>query len=786
MVLFDWLCSLRPMFSGAMNRRFRFRRSQTNQYPLLARRAQRFHGIAADTLEERLSPGNLAVGGTSDSAWHDRANEERESTNSGREPSSNKSESKTTISETRSIGSGRVNEPQRSIDVDGKLRFDAPVELSAGLLSPQLSSPLDSGAMGTTERATPPARLSPEFAGSGAFVSGEKSCSGGPHAPWEQPVGGSSGNGDSPWPVRGKSAASGGNGSAAGNASANSAAFGGATNGSATDNPAAVGSTPPTASSSNAPVSNAPALTTSTAVSDSGGSSTVISVPTQNSTGWIFSEHGGSATGKGSGAIDAGSVKLVEGDSFHVLAERAITIPENPGTLTFQYQDPEFSTLTTHDINDAFEVALVGSDGRSLVPTYDLRRDAFFNLTAGQSVALGATTSLDTQDLRVSLDISELPAGTEGRIIFRLVNNDQTTDTTVRIFGETQAPGVFAELANDTAPAGSTNASFDSDGITTDPTMTVTVSGDVELLQVKLDGGTFENITSSVANGLFLYRPGDLAAGLHEFVFRATSSAGISTDSVLSFTYDIGPTAVITGDTLVTAGSTVMFSSDRSTLNSAEIYRRTWLLPDGSTTSEVSAEYPFSEAGVFPVSLTLVDIAGATHTAVVNVEVAPVIEAAKFTVVDETSLKLFHYSASGTLVSESSLVRGNTGNTDPRGVTSNLVGDTYWVVDSNKKVYVYNQDGTLRGSWKAKGIQDPRDIATDGVSIWIVDEQNGPKLLRFAGAAARTSGSQTANKTFSLDVRNAEPTGLVFRDNSLWVTNAAGRSDSNDDDHDDH
>ena len=43
----------------------------------------------------------------------------------------------------------------------------------------------------------------------------------------------------------------------------------------------------------------------------------------------------------------------------------------------------------------------------------------------------------------------------------------------------------------------------------------------------------------------------------------------------------------------------------------------------------------------------------------------------------------------------------NTGNTAPRGAASTIAGDKTWVVDANRKVYVYNNSGGLLGSWTA-------------------------------------------------------------------------------------
>lgn len=93
---------------------------------------------------------------------------------------------------------------------------------------------------------------------------------------------------------------------------------------------------------------------------------TDLSVPTRGLDGWESFEHGGSAAGKGSVATDADAVVLTEGDSFEVLAERPVSIPVDPGQLTFRYEELSFSTPSAHDIHDAFEVALIGADGKSL------------------------------------------------------------------------------------------------------------------------------------------------------------------------------------------------------------------------------------------------------------------------------------------------------------------------------------------------------------------------------------------------------------------------------------
>ena len=71
----------------------------------------------------------------------------------------------------------------------------------------------------------------------------------------------------------------------------------------------------------------------------------------------------------------------------------------------------------------------------------------------------------------------------------------------------------------------------------------------------------------------------------------------------------------------------------------------------------------------------------------------------KFYVVNDASTdRTYEYTATGGAVENYAL---NSGNTAPRGAASTAAGDKVWVVDANKKVYVYNTSGGLLGSWTA-------------------------------------------------------------------------------------
>ena len=145
--------------------------------------------------------------------------------------------------------------------------------------------------------------------------------------------------------------------------------------------------------------------------------------------------------------------------------------------------------------------------------------------------------------------------------------------------------------------------------------------------------------------------------------------------------------------------------------------------------------------------------------------------ATKFYVVNDATQNLtYEYNVSGMSVESYSL---NTGNTAPRGAASTIAGDKTWVVDANRKVYVYNNSGGLLGSWTAGTLATTatvEGIATNGTDVWIVDAKSD-KVYKYAGAATRLSGSQNAASSFSLNSANTSPKDIVTDGVNLWVVN---------------
>ena len=61
-------------------------------------------------------------------------------------------------------------------------------------------------------------------------------------------------------------------------------------------------------------------------------------------------------------------------------------------------------------------------------------------------------------------------------------------------------------------------------------------------------------------------------------------------------------------------------------------------------------------------------------------------------------------------------------------------------------------------------------IATNGTDVWIVDAYSD-KVYKYTGAASRTSGSQNAASSFSLNSANKSPKDIVTDGVNLWVVN---------------
>ena len=137
---------------------------------------------------------------------------------------------------------------------------------------------------------------------------------------------------------------------------------------------------------------------------------------------------------------------------------------------------------------------------------------------------------------------------------------------------------------------------------------------------------------------------------------------------------------------------------------------------------------------------------------------------------DGSADRTYEYGASGTAIENYTV---SSGNTAPRGAASTAAGTQVWVADANRKVYLYNTSGYLQGSWSAGTLSSTAEvegITTNGTDVWIVDNKTD-KVFRYANAASRTSGSQNAASSFSLNGSNTNAKDIVTDGTYLWVVN---------------
>ncbi|MEZ6062951.1 MAG: Ig-like domain-containing protein [Planctomycetaceae bacterium] len=149
----------------------------------------------------------------------------------------------------------------------------------------------------------------------------------------------------------------------------------------------------------------------------------------------------------------------------------------------------------------------------------------------------------------------------------------------------------------------------------------------------------------------------------------------------------------------------------------------------------------------------------------VSIEVA--LPPTKFFVVDTDVESTFEYAEDGTLVDNYSL-RGN--NRASQGAAATSDGSTLFVVNANKRVFVYDDAGGYRGFWTALGPMRVDGIATDDTDIWILDRRLD-MVFHYANAASLRSGEMEPTDSFALHVNNRNGTGITTDGTNIWVVN---------------
>lgn len=139
-------------------------------------------------------------------------------------------------------------------------------------------------------------------------------------------------------------------------------------------------------------------------------------------------------------------------------------------------------------------------------------------------------------------------------------------------------------------------------------------------------------------------------------------------------------------------------------------------------------------------------------------------------VVDREKKKVFFFNnaagrTSGEYDADSSFAL-NSANTHPKGIATN--GVSLWVVDDDggrEQVFKYNLAGQLLGNWEIAdaALEEPTGITLDpagGTTLWIVDKKSD-KVYQFDNATGLVSGSKASDATFALAAENGNPQGIA-------------------------
>jgi hypothetical protein len=137
-------------------------------------------------------------------------------------------------------------------------------------------------------------------------------------------------------------------------------------------------------------------------------------------------------------------------------------------------------------------------------------------------------------------------------------------------------------------------------------------------------------------------------------------------------------------------------------------------------------------------------------------------------IVDARSDKVYKYAGAASRLSGSQTAASsfslNSGNRSPKDIVTD--GTSLWVVNDSTTdaVFKYSVAGSLLGSWTiSSGGGSPTGITLDPSSVsnlWIVDNTTD-RVYQFDAAASRTSGSQAPSTSFALAAGNTNPQGIA-------------------------
>ncbi|MEC9093259.1 MAG: S8 family serine peptidase [Planctomycetota bacterium] len=303
-------------------------------------------------------------------------------------------------------------------------------------------------------------------------------------------------------------------------------------------------------------------------------------------------------------------------------------------------------------------------------------------------------------------------------------------------------------------------------------------------LTASLVSGPTSGTINFNTDGSFTYVPDENYYGTDVFQYRASDGLKDSDVATVTLTVEsVNDAPVGTDDTYstdrnqrltVSAAEGVLVNDEDvdndalvATLISGPSHGTLDLGADGSFDYQPDADFVGSDSFVYQADDGLLN----SDPVLVTLTVNETSTGTKFFVVDTRADDTFEYDANGELV-ENYALAGSV----PRGITTTSDGSTAWVIDNNDFVYVYDDSGSLLGSWYASGLRRPEGIALDGDDLLIVD-RGLDAVLRFTGAALRRGGSQAFDSGFYLWSGNGSARGITTDGYYIWVVNDARNFD---------
>ena len=147
--------------------------------------------------------------------------------------------------------------------------------------------------------------------------------------------------------------------------------------------------------------------------------------------GWNFSSSGGYIQPTREASTGRCQPRLVESSSLLAELNYPFKVPSNDTLLSIKIRDQFFDQSKVGFIRDALEVALVDEEGKSLVSPFTQNREALFNITEG--LPFRASGRVEFKQDTIVVDLTDIPVGTKGSVIVRLINNDLDTKSAVTI-----------------------------------------------------------------------------------------------------------------------------------------------------------------------------------------------------------------------------------------------------------------------------------------------------------------------------------------------------------------